>query len=121
MKEKTGAKPSVSAKPRATAVHSAPKAQPIDAATLARTAEISRLKLSEAEVGKFSHDLNLILEYLSTIGEVEADAQGELYYIKDAHTVLRKDEAKPFDNTAGIRSQFAKKKETGELLSPKSM
>jgi aspartyl/glutamyl-tRNA(Asn/Gln) amidotransferase C subunit len=96
-------------------------AQAIDAETLARTAEISRLKLSDAEAEKFGKDLNLILDYLSTISEVQGAGEGELYYVKNQNTVLRKDEPKAFDNTAGIRSQFAKKKDSGEMLSPKSM
>ncbi len=107
--------------PKKTAATAVAKSQAIDAATLARTAEIARLKLTDAEVEKFADDLNLILNYLSTISEAESGAEGEPYYVKDTRTVLRKDEAKAFDNAAGIQSQFAKKKPTGEMLSPKSM
>ncbi len=94
--------------------------QVIDDATLSRIAEISRLKLGEAEREALRNDLNEILGYFSLIREIEEKGE-ELYYVKPVESKPRKDEPLACDEAPAIRSQFARRKESGEMLAPKSL
>ncbi len=94
--------------------------QAIDDATLSRIAGISRLKLSEDEREALRKDLNGILSQFSLIREIEARGS-ELYYVKPGESIPRKDESQECAEAPAIRSQFSRKKETGEMLAPKSL
>ena len=94
--------------------------QVIDDATLTRISEISRMKLSEGERGELRRDLNGILGYFSLINEIEAAGE-ELYYIKAVESRPRPDKPIACEEAGAIRTQFAKKKESGEMLAPKSL
>ncbi|MCX6767292.1 MAG: Asp-tRNA(Asn)/Glu-tRNA(Gln) amidotransferase subunit GatC [Candidatus Micrarchaeota archaeon] len=96
------------------------KAALIDAPMLRKTAEISRLRLDEKEAKEFQADFAEILDYFSRIAEIEARGK-ELYYVRDANTVLRKDAPEQREGEAeGVRSQFAKKDE-GYMIAPRSL
>ena len=95
-------------------------AKKIDPQTLSRVAEIARLKLSDEDCRAFEKDLNSILDSFSLINEIQAKGEG-LYYVREVQSLLRKDAAKQFDGAAEIRGQFSKRKQSGEMLAPKSL
>lgn len=93
--------------------------QSMDDATLERISQVARIKLSEAEKESFRKDINEILGYFSQIGEIQQKGE-ELYYIKDAEAVQRKDEPVESKQAEEIRTQFTKGK-NGLMMAPKSL
>lgn len=93
----------------------------IDAATIRKLGEISRLRLTEDEVKEFEAEFAEILSSFSKISEIEAKGR-ELYYVRGASTVVRKDKPEQRAGEAeGVRSQFAKRDEEGRMVAPKSL
>jgi len=92
----------------------------MDEAAIRRVAEISRLKLTEKEMEEFRAEFTDILSNFSRITEIEARGR-ELYYVREATAVFRKDVPEKRGDEAGrIRGQFSRK-EDDYMLSPRSL
>ncbi len=92
----------------------------INASTLKRIAEISRLKLDEKEAKELQADLEDILSYFSRIAEIEAGGR-ELYYVRKIDAVHRKDAPEKRAGEAGrVRDQFVRK-EDDYMIAPRSL
>lgn len=58
-------------------------------------ADLARLRLSEAEVERYTHDLNTILEYVAALNEVDTTNVKPTSHATDVMNVMRKDEIRP--------------------------
>lgn len=83
--------------------------------------ELSRVKLSEAEVARLEKEFGEIFQYFSSISKIGEKGE-RLFYVGGARGGLRKDEAlaKAKDDADSIVGNFAQK--DGRLLvAPKSL
>ncbi len=94
--------------------------QSIDDATIARIAEIARLKLSSEEQQRFRKDANEILDFFAKINDLE-ERGSELYYLREADNPLREDSARASDASSSIRSQFSQPGSNGLMKAPKNL
>ena len=60
-----------------------------------RLANLSRLEISEDEVGKYAEQLNEIVKYVSKLDEVDLSNVEPLYHVLDQTITGREDEVKP--------------------------
>jgi aspartyl-tRNA(Asn)/glutamyl-tRNA(Gln) amidotransferase subunit C len=60
-----------------------------------KVAELSRLKLSEAEVEKFTTQLDAIIEYVEQLGELDVDGVAPLAHPLPLQDVFRDDVVRP--------------------------
>jgi len=81
-------------------------------------AEISRLKLSEAEAQELAKELNQILSEFSKISEIR-EKGSEVHYIRRPKTQLRKDE--PSKTDAALLVEGFSESEEGFMSAPKSL
>lgn len=71
--------------------------QRIDRKLLEHVAEVSRLELSEEELGRFTEQLKVILEAFREIDGVDTEGVEPSFHPLELKNVLREDEAKPWD------------------------
>lgn len=89
----------------------------MDKETLARIAEISRLKLSEHEATALQKDMEGILKQFSVIQQINTE------HVKagaDEPQELRNDSAEPSGNADAILSQFCRKSNR-HMLAPRGL
>jgi len=89
----------------------------VDRQTLARIAEISRLKLSEHEADALQNDMDAVLRQFSVIRQINTE------HVKagaDEPQELRNDSAEPSGNADAILSQFCMKSNR-HMLAPKGL
>lgn len=93
----------------------------IDKELVRKMGELSRVKLSEAEVSRLEKEFAEIFEYFSSIEKIGSGNE-QLFYVTGVKGGLRADAAKagPRDEADAIVANFAQK--DGRLLvAPKSM
>ena len=56
---------------------------------------LSRLELSETELGKFTGQLDAILEYIDVLNQVDTSAVEPMAHVLDIRNVMRADEVQP--------------------------
>jgi len=71
--------------------------QKIDRELLDHIAEVSRLKLTDEELERFTEQLKVILEAFREIDEVDTEGVEPSFHPSELKDVLREDEAKPWD------------------------
>lgn len=60
-----------------------------------KVALLSRLKLTDAEVGRFTQQLGDVLKYVEQLNEVNVDDVEPMVHAVEVQNVLRKDEVAP--------------------------
>ena len=65
----------------------------IDTREVAHVATLSRLELDEATLNEYRGQLDAILDYMETLGEVDTTGVEPIYSPVEHHTVLREDTA----------------------------
>ena len=60
-----------------------------------KVALLSRLKLSDEEVARFTQQLGDVLKYVEQLGEVNVEGVQPLVHAVETHDVFRKDEVAP--------------------------
>ena len=63
----------------------------IDEAQVRQVAKLSRLDLSDTEVGRLSGELSSILEYIEKLSELDTDSVEPLAHCLPVHNVFRQD------------------------------
>jgi len=58
-------------------------------------AELARLRFDEAELERFTHQLNAILSYIGKLNELDTSRVEPTYHVLDLGNVLREDEVRP--------------------------
>ena len=71
--------------------------QRIDRELLEHIAEVSRLKLTDEELERFTEQLKVILDAFREIDEVDTEGVEPSFHPSELKDVLREDEAKPWD------------------------
>ncbi len=71
--------------------------QRIDRKLLEHIAEVSRLKLTDEELERFTEQLKVILGAFREIDEVDTEGVEPSFHPSELKDVLREDEAKPWD------------------------
>ena len=56
---------------------------------------LSRLELSETELGKFTGQLDAILEYIDVLNQVDTSAVEPMAHVLEIRNVMRSDEVQP--------------------------
>ena len=56
---------------------------------------LSRLELSETELGKFTGQLDAILEYIDVLNQVDTSAVEPMAHVLEIRNVMRADEVQP--------------------------
>ena len=69
-------------------------AEKIDEAQVRKVAKLSRLELTEAEVGEFTSQLSAILDYVEKMNELDTENVEPLAHCLPVSNVLREDCAK---------------------------
>ncbi|MFC1633680.1 Asp-tRNA(Asn)/Glu-tRNA(Gln) amidotransferase subunit GatC [Planctomycetota bacterium] len=69
-------------------------AKKIDEAQVRKVAKLSRLELTEAEVGEFTGQLSAILDYVEKMNELDTDNVEPLAHCLPISNILREDSAK---------------------------
>ncbi len=69
----------------------------IDRELLEHIAEVSRLKLTDEELERFTEQLKVILGAFREIDEVDTEGVEPSFHPSELKDVLREDEAKPWD------------------------
>lgn len=64
-----------------------------------KLARLSRLRLSDEEVAKFTNDLSEILEYVEKLNAVDTDSLEPTYQVTGLVNVMRTDEVKDYGYT----------------------
>ena len=67
----------------------------IDREQVLHVAKLARLRLSEEEVERMSHELSSILEHVERINELDLDGVEPTSHVIDVENVLRPDEPRP--------------------------
>ncbi len=67
----------------------------IDSATVRYVANLSRIDLSDEELGLFSHQLAEIVDYINQLDELDTDGVEPLAQAIEIPNVLREDEVTP--------------------------
>lgn len=67
----------------------------IDNELVRHIATLSRLTLTDAEVGRYASDLSAILAYVDQLSELDTDAVEPTAHVLPVHNVLRADEVRP--------------------------
>lgn len=69
--------------------------EPLNVAEVQKVARLARMKLSEAEVAKFSQQLGDVLGYIHQLNEVPTDGIEPMVHAVEIENVLRADELRP--------------------------
>ena len=69
----------------------------VDRQLLEHLCDVSRLKLSEEELERFTGQLQVILEAFKELDEVDTDGVEPSFHPSELKNVLREDEASPWD------------------------
>ena len=79
---------------------------------------LSRLELSETELGKFTGQLDAILEYIDVLNQVDTSAVEPMAHVLEIRNVMRSDEVQPsLPREAAL--QYAPDAEDGFFKVPK--
>ncbi len=81
-------------------------------------AKLADLNLSEAEIEKYTKDMQEIIEFANTINNVNTEGMGETIGTNEKVNVLRKDEVVEFGNRDGLL-QNAPSQDEGMFRIPK--
>ena len=90
----------------------------MDKATVAKIAEIARIRLTEKETEEIAKESQQILEHFAEIQHIKAEK--EMYYVHEAKNPLREDKSTEPKEDAEIRKQFTKS-EGKHLAAPKAI
>lgn len=83
-------------------------------------AKLSRLALTEAELAKFSQELDSILDFVAQLKKIAAEDVQPMTGGAEAVNELRADEPRnSLSSPAALRGAFLKKDERGSLIVPK--
>ena len=74
---------------------SPPTAQTLDAAQVRHVANLSRLKLTDADVARYATQLTSILDYVAQLSQVNVEGVEPMAHPLPLHNVLREDVVKP--------------------------
>ena len=66
----------------------------VETGEVEHVARLARLKLSEAEKGLFTDQLNAILDYMEKLNELDTGAIEPTFHVVSHHNVMREDEVK---------------------------
>src|SRR5271157_5963985 len=91
----------------------------IDKNLVRKMAELSRMKLSEAEVSRLEVEFSALFEHFSSISELGSVGE-PLFYVAGGSGSRRGDSLEKSKEADGIISQFSRK-EGRLLLAPKSL
>lgn len=70
----------------------------VDKDTIKYIANLSKLKVSEDEIDKYSRELSQIVDFVSVLNEVDIEGLKPTAHVLDIYNVFRKDEVKPSFN-----------------------
>ena len=64
----------------------------IQKSDIVHIADLSKLRLDEAEIAAFTQEIDVILKYVETLAAVDTDGIEETNQVTGLHTITRKDE-----------------------------
>ncbi len=95
----------------------------IDSGLVRKMAELSRVKLSEAEVSRLEGEFGELMKYFSDIDALGKEGE-QLFYVSGSSGTLREDKPQPAESKKeeadAIVGQFSRK-EGRLMLAPKSL
>ncbi len=86
-----------------------PRAARIGLKTVKHLAWLSRIDLGEKDAREIAGQLDKILEYFSTIDEVDVNGVAPTYHVLDLQNVARSDEPSPFPSDEILKAAPNKK------------
>lgn len=89
---------------------------PIDRQTIVHVADLARIKLTEAEITRFTGQLSVVLEAVERLGAVDTSAVLPSASVLPLHNVEREDEARPGLTTEQALANAPKGGRDGEFF-----
>jgi len=89
---------------------------PIDRQTIVHVADLARIKLSDAEIARFTGQLSVVLEAVERLGSVDTSTVLPSASVLPLHNVEREDEARPGLTTEQALANAPKGGRDGEFF-----